>query len=373
MMRASALFTALLLAPTLAAAQLRPGAVNTGVQFQGYDFDDGLGVEAANLLLVPLSWQVAVGDRLSFDAYGAWARGTALIAGTQYELNGLVDTRVRANYAVTPWAMVTLGLNLPTGQTEHTEDEARVAAVLASDLLGFREANFGLGFGATTGLATAYRVGETGLGVGLSYRFASDFQPSADTTLEYTPGNEIRVRVGADRNIGSSKLTAGITYQNFARDELDGRDLFQAGNRLRGDVTFSFRSGPGATWTAYVTDVWRDRGDVRLEVLNPQGGPASQTLVTGRQNLLIAGVTGAWRARPTLVVQPLAEVRLLSREDDGGEGWLAGAGATVPLRLGRFSVVPGARLNYGSVQAETDTGYRALGGEINVSVTFGGR
>jgi hypothetical protein len=355
------------------AQAFRPGAVSAGVQFQGYDFADALGVEAVNLVLLPLAWTFTAADRVGVDMYTAYARGTALVGGTQYTLRGATDTRIRANYSATPWAVLTVGLNLPTGRTGHTANEARVAAVLSSDLLGFREANFGLGFGATTGIATAHRIGDTGIGAGVSYRMASAFEPSADTAVTYTPGNEIRIRVGLDRNIGRNKLTAGITFQNFARDRIDGRDLFQPGSRLRGDVTYSFRTSPAATWTAFLTDVWRDRGDLAFQAFDPDAGAApAESLRIGTQNLLIAGIAGSWRASPAIVLQPILEGRVLSRQDAGGDGWLLGIGTAVPLRAIGLDIAPGARLSFGSMQGETAR-HSLWGGEVNLTAAFGAR
>lgn len=358
---------ALLAAATAADAQtIRPGTFTTGVQFQGYDFDDALGIDAANLVLVPVAYSLGIGSSLSLDLYSAYARGAVLIDGTEFTLSGPVDTRIRANYEVTPWAVVTLGLNLPTGAASHTSEEARVAAVLSNELLGFREASFGLGFGATTGIATATRIGRTGVGFGASYRLASEFEPSADTAFKYTPGNEMRLRVGLDRDVAGNKLTAGITWQNFAKDQLDGRDLFQAGNRWRGDVTYSFRTGSSAAWTAYLADVWRDRGDVGLS--DPEG---PQTI--GTQNLLIAGLAGSWNVRSTLTLQPLAEFRMLTREATGGEGWIAGAGTSVPMRIGSLGVVPSFRIDYGQLQGNEAISQGFLGGELGLTIGFGGR
>ena len=367
MRRALALsVAALAVAAGVQAQGLRSGTLTTGVQFQGYNFDDELGVEAANLLLIPIAYQVGVGNSLSFDLYSAYARGATLVGGTEYTLSGPVDTRVRANYALAPWAVVTLGLNLPTGAATHDSNEARVAAALASELFGFREASFGLGFGATTGIATVYRVGSTGVGFGASYRLASEFEPSADSAFKYTPGNEMRLRLGVDRDIGANKLTAGVTWQNFARDQLDGQDLFQAGNRWRGDLAYSFRTSSAAAWTAYLTNVWRERGDVGF------GNPGGTTTI-GTQNLLIAGVSGSWNAGPTLTLQPVAEFRMLSREAAGGEGWLAGAGTAVPMRFGSFAVTPSLRIDYGSIQGEEAIGRSFFGGDVGVTIGFGGR
>lgn len=356
-------------AAPLTAQRVESGDIVSGVMFQGYDFADGLGVEAVNLTLVPLAYRLSIGNVVGVDLYTAWARGAVLIDGTEFTLSGPVDTQLRANWSVTPWAVVTFGLSAPTGVSSQTPDEARVSAVLATDLLGFREASFGLGLGATTGIATATRIGDTGVGFGASYRVASEFEPRADTAFKYTPGNEIRIRVGIDRNIGMNKLTAGITYQNFATDELDGRDLFQPGNRWRGDAAWSFRTGAGATWTAYATDVWRDHGDVNLDAR--QDDVSSGTLRTGRQNLFIAGVTGSVRVRPGLNVSPVGEVRVLDRAEAGGDGWLAGIGASVPLVVRGFSMIPSARFNYGGLADEVGESAAFWGGELGVSIGWG--
>src|SRR5688572_17877824 len=165
------------LAVTPAAGQLSRQSFGAAVNFQGYTFADGLGVNSANLLMVPLAWELPLSRTLSLDAYAAYARGAAEIGDTVYNMNGFVDTRVRANWAALPWAMLTVGVNLPTGNATHTTEEAVVSNVLATEVLGFREAAWGLGFGVTTGVATAYQFGPLGVGVGASYRVASEFEP----------------------------------------------------------------------------------------------------------------------------------------------------------------------------------------------------
>src|SRR5688572_24864704 len=148
-------------------------AVTFAPNFHGYSFAEGLGVSSANLTMLPLAFELPLTRTVSIDAYGAYARGRVEVSDTVYSMDGFVDTRVRANWTATPWAMLTLGLNLPTGNSNHTGEEAVVANVLATEVLGFREASWGLGFGMTTRLATAYKVGRVGLGLGASYRLSS--------------------------------------------------------------------------------------------------------------------------------------------------------------------------------------------------------
>ena len=370
-MRSALLAVTLCAWPLFAQAQV----LSTGLHGQGYDFDDAFGVRAVNLLLVPLAYQQPLGQRLSGDLYSAFARGAVNIGGTEYTLSGPVDTRVRLNWTATPWAVVSLSMNVPTGNETHSENEARVASALSTELLGFREASWGLGFGATTGIATASRLGEWGVGFGASYRLASGFEPRADTAFTYTPGNETRVRLAFDRNLRGNRLTLGAAFQRYSKDELDGRNLFQSGNRYRADATYSFRTGASATWTAFATDIWREQGDILVPVvsIDPETGEpvAQENTRTGTQNLLIAGLSGSVRVTPALAVRPTADFRLQTREEQGGSGWLIGVGGDVPLRRGRIDMFPSARISYGSIENADANGFRVLGGEIGLTLRWG--
>ena len=353
-------------------AQITQQGLGGAIHFQGYSFDKGLGVTAANLLMLPIAYELPLGRSMSIDFYSAFARGAVEVSDTVYQLTGFVDTRIRANWAATPWAMLTVGLNLPTGDARHDSEEAVVSNVLATEVLGFREASWGLGFGTTTGIATVHNFGGVGVGVGVSYRLGSEFEPSADSALKYTPGNEARVRIALDGNIGANKLTLGLTWQNYSRDKLDGRDLFQPGQRWRADLSYSFRTGAIATWTLYAADVWRQHGDVHIELVDPANNLVrDSTFSTGQQNVLVAGLSGALRFSPRLSVRPSADLRVLSREEVGGEGWIAGLGADVPLRWGNVDLFPAAKVLFGQLQAASADKHGTVGGEVSLSFRWG--
>jgi hypothetical protein len=345
--------------------------VASGIRFQGYDFAEGFAAEAANLMWIPIALDHTVMPGLRVDAYTAYARGAANFGGTEYTLNGLVDTRVRLNWTVRPWAVVTVGANVPTGNPSHDPNEARVASMLSTELLGFQEANFGLGFATTTGVATAYRSGDYGLGFGASYRAASGFEPSADTAVTYTPGDELRLRVALDRDFGGNRFTLGGTFQTFRTDELDGRNLYQSGKRWRGDVSYSFRTSANATWTAFVSDVYRDRGDAIISYVDGTGTARDSTFQTGYQNIVVGGVRGSWRLSPALTIRPMVDARIQTREQEDGEGWLVGAGGDVPLRWGIIDVFPSARAMLGSLSDAAGDGHRVLGAELGLTMRWG--
>lgn len=348
-------------------AQLARKSVGGAVHFQGYSFADAAGVAAANLLMVPVAFELPLTSTFSIDGYTAYARGSAEIDAKVYTMTGPVDTRVRANWATTPWAIVTVGLNLPTGNSEHDAEEAEVASVLATEVLGFREASWGLGFGVTTGIATARRVGNVGLGFGASYRYTTDYAPRADTTLTYSPGNEARLRLGFDTDIGTSKLTGGVTWQHYSRDQI-GLNLFQPGPRIRGDLAVSFRTSATSNWTVYATDIWRQHGDLSFQ---ETATAAVRDSTTGTQNILVAGIAGAMRVTPRWSVRPSADLRIISREDPGNEGWMAGFGTGIPLRLANTDVLPTARFLFGRLSSAVSTEQiSAKGAEVGVTVRF---
>ena len=355
------------------AAQER-AAVAVGAIGQGYSYGSGFGVESTSLLIAPVAFTMPVSDKLTLDLYSAYARGAVNLENTTHTMQGLVDTRIRASLAVTPWAVLSGSVNLPTGNATHDNSEAIVATALSAELLGFREALWGTGFGFTTGVATAGRFGNTGLGFGASYRVASEFEPSAEQSFKYTPGNEARVRLALDQNVGDgNKLTVGLTFQNYSDDKVDGRNLFAPGNRFRGDVAYAFRAGPSSTWTIFVADVLRENGDVTLRLVDNSGtAVGDSTFSAGQQNLAVAGVAGSMRVG-TLTLRPSFDARVLTRESGADEGWLASGGTEFAFRRNRTEIVPSIRASYGQLEGPgTDTKYGFWGGELGLMFRFGG-
>jgi hypothetical protein len=324
--------------------------------------------------MFPVAARFPVTDLIALDAYGAWASGRAEKGDTLYELSGLVDTGVRASYQATPWALVTLGANLPTGDSEHDGEEAIVAALLSTDILGFREASWGRGFALTGSVAVARSMGSFGLGLAGAYSMRGKFNPVADDSLEYQPGNEARIRLGVDRNFGNSTLTFGATFMNYSSDQANGQNLFQAGKRFRFDATYAFRAAAGV-WTVYVADLLRQTGALTLISVDSLGTQLGTTDVdTPKQNLAVVGFMGAVALGRGFVFRPHVDFKLQSREDSGGSdagsGWLIAAGGDIPLRIfGGRDFFPKARIMIGSLTDATGAGVRVFGLEAKGTLT----
>lgn len=377
----------LLLAAALGALIGLPASAQTTVgveaQFKGYSFDEGLGPSAAQLLIVPVAVRLPLSSAFQADLFGAWAEGKVERAGATYELTGPTDAQVKLSWTAKPWAVLSVAANLPTGNESHDAQESVVAAVLATDLLGFRESTWGTGFALTSGLATATRLGRWGVGLGASYRMADGFEPSPDQPITYQPGNEMRLRLGFDRNVGEAgKLSLGATVQNFTDDRItsggqDPRNLFHAGKRFMLDGSYAFRLG-SQTWSVYGSNLWRERGDLFLSVVDAAGQVlGDSTVATGKQNLLSVGVGGAIPLGSLYRLRPSADFRLQSREEqdgsDEGSGWVLAAGADFPLRVfGTYDVFPRARYTLGSITGPDGTDHSAHGAELGLTIRFGG-
>lgn len=345
------------LGATATAAQEVEQTLGIGASFHGYSFDEDLGVKVANLFMVPIAYRLSLSETFTLDLYGAWAEGRVERDNQTFVLNGAVDTRIRASYQASPWAIITVAAALPTGNASHNTEEAVVASVLSSDILGFNEATWGTGFAVTTGVATVHRVGAWGVGLGASYRIADSFEPSADTSFSYSPGNESRVRVALDRNVGETgKFTGGVTFQTFQSDQLDGRNLFDSGDRVRVDASYAFRAG-STTWNVFAANMWRSDGDLRLQIIDEAGSVVrDSTVATGSQNLFMVGASGALPVGSTIYLHPSLDLQIQDRRDDPGEsgsGWLLRGGFDLPLRLfTTFDFFPRVRASAGRLKNE---------------------
>ena len=345
------------------------------MDYMGYSLDEGLGADAVQLFVIPVALRLPLGDAFSLDVAATWAQGKVEREGTDFTLQGVTDTRLKLNWSATPWALVSFGASLPTGNSTHDGQEAIVASVLSTDLLGFREATWGTGPALTSAVATAARVGGWGIGIAGAYSVRGEFEPSDGIDLTYQPGNETRVRIGLDRNIGNSTFTMGATVMDYSSDQANSRNLFQAGRRMSFDATYAFRAGAGV-WTIYTTDLVRDNGDLTLSIVNDLGAAVADTaIVTAKQNLFVAGLVGSIGVGGGFIFRPHVDFKLQDRtEPDGrdeGSGWMLAAGGDFPIRIfGGYDFFPKARLLYGSIVNGAGDGIRVVGAEFSGAVRW---
>jgi hypothetical protein len=242
-------------------------AVRSGPIFARYRIESPVGVEISELA-VPVAVSVPLGSRMTFDISSAYAFSKVVFESAQpQEISGATDTQLRANFALgQDFIVFTAGLNLPTGQTRVAEDQIEAAGYIANEFLSFPVPSMGTGFGGTGGIAVARPIGEWNIGFGASMRYSGEYEPYqlGDQTFKFQPGNEYRVRVGADHGFLGGRVATGLTYSKFGDDAADGATVISSGDRYVGEAGYS-RTLHGVDYLVSAWNLFRAEGMRELE------------------------------------------------------------------------------------------------------------
>ena len=352
---ALAVLAALVLPRGAAAQALLDRSVRTGPQIVSYRVDD-VAERSITQLAVPIAVAVPLFDRLSLDVATAYARVTYDSAGFRGQIDGLTDTQLRASWTLgTDNVVFTMGLNLPTGQeTVDYAEQGAAAGLIGNDFLAFPISNMGTGFAGTGGIAVARTAGSWNVGAGASFRRTMEFEPFEEASLpggtgrvRFQPGDEYRVRAGADRAVGSGSLALGVTYFMFGDDDV-GATTYSSGDRVLGQVGWS--QPMGATTLALAA--WNLH---RLEGKLAAGEPAPS------ENILNFGATLGIRLGARTAIEPNVEYR---RWTLGGAraGDLGLLGLRARLDAGRLAFVPSVSLATGSLTPYRSTASDGVSG-----------
>lgn len=347
-MRALRLAAGLALAAAPLAAQgnafyANPSAT-TGVQFRTYHFGSGAIYDDISQFAIPIGVAIPVTQKLAVDIGAYYASTTATPAGSAKQtLSGLTDAQIRGAYVFNDALVATLTLNLPTG-TKFDSTQQLAAGASASNWLLFPVNSYANGFSATGGLAGTAHAGSWNLGVALSGRLNSSFKPVTGSSFSYKPGFEGRVRIGADRLIGESRLTLGLTFSTFGDDAFGtgagAQQSYTPGTRFIGEASYAM-PGLGGIVTAYAWDYFRASGDT------------SGVTSANRENVFTGGISHRIPVSRTASLESILEARALSQQA-GGSGILVGLGTGLRMRLNdRFSFVPSIRGDIGNAKFPT--------------------
>lgn len=317
-----------------------PGA-RLGPQFVSYTLGAPSNVTITEMAL-PIFAYVPVTRGLTLDIGTAYAMANVKSTGGQTResrISGLTDTQIRATMNLgSDLVLVTAGLNIPTGRTTADTSEQEAAALIGNDFLVFPISSMGSGFGGTGGIALARPIGQWNLGAGLSVRSSMPFDPYEDATgnkLRYTPGTEMRARVGLDHPLGTGRASLGVTYSKFSDDKFQS-SIYNTGDRILSQGYLSNTLGIGD----YVLSAWN---------LFRSAGTLADGSATGTES--ISDLSAAYGmtfggAR----FEPGASFRLWSQKE-----MPTSVQSSVALRLeksfGRMVLAPSVGFTFGSVAA----------------------
>ena len=353
---------------TTAAAQLPGGMqVQAGPQIVQYRFRAPVD-ETVTEVAVPLFAVVPLGRALSVDVGTAWAQSRVEYAGGSSSIAGLTDTQLRANYTIgTDFLILTAGVNLPTGRSTVAMDELVAASRIGNDFLGFPISNMGTGTAVTGGVAVARAAGAWNVGAGGSVRVASAFEPVRPDTgalPRYQPGNEYKVRLGADRTIGAGQVALGLTYSKFGQDDFAG-SLYNTGDRYLGQVGYS-TVAPVGTLTLSLWNLYRGTGQLMDGADVPW------------DNITNASTTLSMRTASGVTIEPNLQLRswlqaVAATESEASRterSMLAELGVRGRVALGAVEIFPGAGYTIGALAAGADRHARLNGfrGSLGIRV-----
>ncbi|MBI4543122.1 MAG: hypothetical protein HY705_08840, partial [Gemmatimonadetes bacterium] len=261
---AAAAVATLMLAPAAASAQMLAGEIAYNTV--------SVGGTRVTELVAPfgLSWRLGP---LRFDANSAYARATVEGDGARSERNGLIDVtaRVMLPLFADRIRFIVAG-NIPTHDPALSAEETPVAAAVATDLFALPVASFGSGLGVTSAVTLAQPLGTWVLGLSGAYRAGDAYEPflptAGQSSLEFRPGQEYRVRLGLDRpHRNGWAVRLAVSGSRFEEDLTNGAVSSQSGDRYLGEALLEFPLLRGSA-IVYGWDLYRDRGKAGSEQLS---------------------------------------------------------------------------------------------------------
>lgn len=202
-------------------------------------------------------------DVTSFYAAGRVTYADSAGATRTANLSGISDVRARATGRLFRDAvLLTVGVNAPTGRTELDAAQFSALRVVSAPALGIGSPPVGAGLSGTLGVVFAQQTRHWALAYGTSYEMRGQFQPVAALTAgtgatDFLPGGVFRASIGADRLLGSHRLSIAAAADVFADDRLRGAAL---GDSTPGGVTGESRVRLGPVLS----------GDVQLFIAAPR-------------------------------------------------------------------------------------------------------
>lgn len=355
-MRQRALPLALFLcaAAPLAAQDPSSTAVILDPQFVSYQLGTGATARTISQLGVPFAVIVPFSDRFNLDISSSYANSQVKVPGAATSsITGLTDAQVRGNLMLGDnAAVITIGVNLPSGQYKVLEGQQAAAGGIGNDFLIYPVTSMGSGLAATGGVGFAQTIGAWNLGVGASFRYSSAFDAYQvqQTVLRFTPGNEARLRVGLDRPVGDGSFNISVTYSKFGSDQANEQAI-TTGDRALAQAAYAIPLGTGKDLLLSGWDLYRGAG-----------GQLDSTQTSPWENVGNAGVALGFQMGG-LYIQPNVEERVWN-VDGNKAGLLTNAGVRLRFDVAGLSVNPSATYSFGTLYnpgaPETDlTGFKA--------------
>jgi hypothetical protein len=207
----------------------QPGSFAVKFNYGAWSLDPTSGANE-DLAQTSLGLSGFIPIRENFEArYQILTASNALEAGSVDEsMSGLGDLRLQlAHSFAKDRALISAGLNLPTGKRELDPDgERRIVEYLSRDYLSLPLRSYGAGFGFNLQAGGAAELGPFTCGLSAVYDFLGAYKPY-DGVGDYDPGDALSVNATAAASSGRIRYTGDFGFAVFGTDALDGADIYR--------------------------------------------------------------------------------------------------------------------------------------------------
>jgi hypothetical protein len=330
-------------------------------------------LKSAQELTLPLAGAFAIGKHVLIDGYVAYVSGTATtrdsgsIPSQTVRVNGFTDMTVRAGVRMHgDDAIITVGLNLPTGLTNLDSSQFGAMHVLGSPVLAAASPVLGSGFGFTVGGVYAKKISGWAWGLGASYQYRTQYSPmqaaalglgTSVTNVQLAPGSAFRVSVGTDGLVGSGAMAFSLAGTFYTQDNLT--------RTLPGDTVLTTQ----VTLGPMIQGEWRWRlsapGFRTLNIFAydryiSRYTSAGKTVPGTNGNFLYFGASGITPLNPDLGLVTQIHGRWLTgltidNTLPTAATFTMGAGAGVGWFAGRFVLTPMIGAEFGNIESGLNT------------------
>lgn len=351
----AAVATAVALSGAPLDAQIANSSVLGAPTYTTLTFGSGASSRSVSQLAVPLVLIMPFGERFSVDVSTAYASSSVRADdSTTSEISGLTDTQIRANLRVgSDNVLLTVGLNVPTGQYSVPEAQQEAAGQIGNDFLFYPISSMGNGLAMTGGVAYVRPFGNWNIGAGVSGRKSTEFAAFsvASSEFRFTPADEYRLSLNADRPVGDGEMSLGLTYSAFGEDIAD-TTTYSTGDRIIATAGWSTPVRGGDLFLS-AWNLYRLSG----EVLGAEAPAENVFNVTAAYSLPLR----------SLLVQPNLETRLWQV---GGvkAGNLTTVGVRLRVPVGTLGVFPAAGYSIGTLYSTDDGSATSVSG-LRASLT----
>jgi len=157
-------------------------------------------------------------------------------------MSGLGDLRLQVAHSFSQdRALLSAGLNLPTGKKElNVDDERSIIDFLARDYLTVPMRRYGEGFGLNLQAGAATTLGSLKCGLSAVYDHIGSYLPY-EGYGKYDPGDALSLTATAEVASGKITYTGDIGFSLFGTDVFEGEDIYHQGGQFNARVTAARR------------------------------------------------------------------------------------------------------------------------------------